>query len=115
MRNISIGNEFSRQNFIESCKTCDFSIFSLLKLTEINIGTVFYLSVLTMFTDVFAFEIAGVILLVAIVAAVALTLRRRKDHKTQDIGSQIRTQASDRLRIVSMASENQNRQIEKNK
>jgi len=64
---------------------------------------------------VFAFEIAGVILLVAIVAAVALTLRRRKDHKTQDIGSQIRTQASDRLRIVSMASENQNRQIEKNK
>lgn len=59
---------------------------------------------------VFAFEIAGVILLVAIVAAVALTLRRRKDSKTQDIPSQIRTRREDRVRIVSMTADTANRQ-----
>lgn len=59
---------------------------------------------------VFNFEIAGIILLVAIVAAVALTLRRRKDHKTQDIASQIRVKPADRVRIVPMESENENRQ-----
>jgi len=62
---------------------------------------------------VFNFEIAGIILLVAIVAAVALTLRRRKDHKTQDIAAQIRTNPADRVRIVSMESENENRQTGK--
>jgi NADH-quinone oxidoreductase subunit J len=62
---------------------------------------------------VFNFEIAGIILLVAIVAAVALTLRRRKDHKTQDVAAQIRTQSKDRVRIVPMESENENRQTGK--
>ena len=62
---------------------------------------------------VFNFEIAGIILLVAIIAAVALTLRRRKDHKTQDIASQIRTKASDRIRIVSMDAEKNHRQTGK--
>ena len=51
--------------------------------------------------------------MVAIVAAVALTLRRRKDHKTQDIASQIRTKASDRIRIVSMDAEKDHRQTGK--
>ena len=59
---------------------------------------------------VFAFEIAGVILLVAIVAAVALTLRRRKDNKTQDVPTQIRTRREDRVRIVSMKADSANRQ-----
>ena len=45
------------------------------------------------------------ILLVAIIAAVALTLRRRKDSKTQNIADQVAVKASDRLRIVSMTSE----------
>jgi NADH-quinone oxidoreductase subunit J len=62
---------------------------------------------------VFNFEIAGIILLVAIVAAVALTLRRRKDHKTQDIAEQIRTRSADRVRIVSMDAEIENRQTGK--
>lgn len=60
---------------------------------------------------VFAFEIAGIILLVAIVAAVALTLRRRKDNKTQDVPSQIRTRREDRIRIVSMVADTANRQM----
>jgi NADH-quinone oxidoreductase subunit J len=59
---------------------------------------------------VFAFEIAGIILLVAIVAAVALTLRRRKDNKTQDVPTQIRTRREDRVRIVSMTADSANRQ-----
>ena len=59
---------------------------------------------------VFAFEIAGIILLVAIVAAVALTLRRRKDHKSQDVPAQIRTRKEDRVRIVSMPADTANRQ-----
>lgn len=51
-------------------------------------------------TYLFSFEIAGIVLLVAIIAAVALTLRRRKDTKTQDIAEQIRTRSQDRVRIV---------------
>jgi NADH-quinone oxidoreductase subunit J len=51
---------------------------------------------------VYPFEIAAVILLVAIVAAIALTLRRRKDTKGQDPGKQVRVRAKDRLTMVSM-------------
>ena len=46
------------------------------------------------------FEIAAVILLVAIVAAIALTLRRRKDTKYQDPATQIAVQRKDRVRLV---------------
>ncbi|MEO0047422.1 MAG: hypothetical protein RLZZ410_381 [Pseudomonadota bacterium] len=55
-------------------------------------------------TYLFSFEVAGVILLVAIIAAVALTLRRRKDTKTQDIAEQIRTRKEDRIRMVTTMS-----------
>ena len=58
------------------------------------------------YTDyVYAFEVAAVVLLVAIVAAVALTLRTRKDTKGQDPNKQIAVKAADRMRIVTMASE----------
>ncbi|MGI9024253.1 MAG: NADH-quinone oxidoreductase subunit J [Burkholderiaceae bacterium] len=58
------------------------------------------------YTDyVYAFEVAAVVLLVAIVAAVALTLRTRKDTKGQDPNKQIAVKAADRMRIVKMASE----------
>ena len=49
-------------------------------------------------------EIAAVILLVAMVAAIALTLRQRKDSKAIDPSLQVRVRASDRLRIVKLAS-----------
>lgn len=48
-------------------------------------------------------EIAAVILLVAIVAAIALTLRDRKDSKAQNPSDQVRVKASDRLQLVKMA------------
>ncbi len=47
-------------------------------------------------------EIAAVLLLVAIIAAIALTLRRRKDVKGQDPSQQVRARKADRLRIVKM-------------
>jgi NADH-quinone oxidoreductase subunit J len=53
------------------------------------------------YTDyVFPFELAAVVLLVAIVAAIALTLRQRKETKYQDAHSQLSVKASERLRIV---------------
>jgi NADH-quinone oxidoreductase subunit J len=62
------------------------------------------LGILLYSTYLFSFEIAGVILLVGIIAAVSLTLRRRKDTKTQDIAEQIRTRKEDRVRIVTSMS-----------
>jgi len=53
----------------------------------------------------YAFEIAAVILLVAIVAAIALTQRRRKDHRSQDPSAQTRVKRADRVTLVSMPSE----------
>ena len=47
-------------------------------------------------------EIAAVILLVAIIAAIALTLRQRKDSKYQSVDWQVRVKAKDRMEIVKM-------------
>lgn len=61
-----------------------------------------------LFTDyVYPFELASVILLVAIIAAVMLTLRQRKDTKGMRPSDQVAVKRSDRLRIVAMASENE--------
>ena len=58
------------------------------------------------YTDyVYPFELASVILLVAIVAAIALTLRRRKESKYQNPAEQVRVRRQDRVRIVSMPAE----------
>ena len=54
---------------------------------------------------VYPFEIAAVILLVAIVAAIALTLRRRKGTKYQNPAQQIRVRKEQRVRLVSMPAE----------
>lgn len=52
-----------------------------------------------------AFEVAGVILLVAIIAAIALTLRQRTGAKRQNPSMQVRVQRDERLRLVKMDSE----------
>jgi NADH-quinone oxidoreductase subunit J len=54
---------------------------------------------------VYAFEVAGVILLVAIIAAVALTLRNRKDSKSQSIHDQVNVVAAERMKIVKMSAD----------
>jgi NADH-quinone oxidoreductase subunit J len=48
-------------------------------------------------------QLAAVLLLVAIVAAIALTLRKRKDSRSQDASQQVLAKKADRLRIVKMA------------
>jgi NADH-quinone oxidoreductase subunit J len=54
---------------------------------------------------VYPFELAAVILLVAIVAAIALTMRRRKGIKYQRPSSQVSVRQEERLRIVKMPAE----------
>jgi NADH-quinone oxidoreductase subunit J len=53
----------------------------------------------------YPFEIAAVILLVAIVAAITLTMRDRPGQKVQDIGKQVAVRARDRVRVVKMDAE----------
>ena len=53
----------------------------------------------------YAFELAAVILLVAIVAAIALTLRRRKDMKLVSTNEQFSASRENRLKIISMPTE----------
>lgn len=61
---------------------------------------------IALFTDyLYPFEIAGAILLVAIVAAISLTLRRRTGLKTPDVDKQLSARREDRVRIVSMEAE----------
>jgi NADH-quinone oxidoreductase subunit J len=54
---------------------------------------------------VYAFEIAAVILLLAIIAAITLTMRKRPGLKLQNISAQVAVKAKDRVRIVKMESE----------
>jgi NADH-quinone oxidoreductase subunit J len=54
---------------------------------------------------VYPFEIASVILLVAIIAAISLTMRRREGVKSQNPSQQVRVSRDDRVRIVKVASE----------
>ncbi|MGU9957120.1 MAG: NADH-quinone oxidoreductase subunit J [Arenicellales bacterium WSBS_2016_MAG_OTU3] len=61
---------------------------------------------LVLYTDyIYPFEIAAIILLVAIIAAISLTLRDRPQTKYQDPATQMAVQRDDRLRIVKMNSE----------
>jgi NADH-quinone oxidoreductase subunit J len=59
-----------------------------------------------LYTDyIYPFEIAAIILLVAIVAAIALTMRERRQLKTQKPELQVTVQRQDRIRLVKMAAE----------
>ncbi|MBS4096243.1 MAG: NADH-quinone oxidoreductase subunit J [Sulfuricella sp.] len=59
-----------------------------------------------LYTDyVYPFELAAVVLLVAIVAAIAITLRRRHNTKHQDPAEQVKVRRADRIRMVSMPAE----------
>jgi len=54
---------------------------------------------------VYAFEIAAVILLLAIISAITLTMRRRPGLKQQNVARQVAVRAKDRIRIVKMPAE----------
>jgi NADH-quinone oxidoreductase subunit J len=58
------------------------------------------------FTEyVFPLQIAGVLLLVAIVSAIALTLRKRKDSKSQNPAEQVRVRRDERVRLVNVPAD----------
>ncbi len=60
----------------------------------------------TLYSDyVLPFELASVVLLIAIVSAIALTLRDRKDNKKTNPADQIAVKRKDRVRLVQMKSE----------
>ena len=78
-----------------------------------NANNIEVLGRLTFTEYVFPLQIAGALLLVAIVAAIALTLRGRKDVKHQDPSLQVKAEKADRLRLVSMATDDAARQTRK--
>jgi NADH-quinone oxidoreductase subunit J len=53
----------------------------------------------------YAFEIAAVVLLVAIISAIALTLRKRKDSRYQAVSEQLKARRAERVELVSMKAE----------
>lgn len=59
------------------------------------------------------FELASVVLLVAIVAAIVLTLRDRKDTKSMNPADQVKVRRQDRIRMVSMPAEVEKRSVTK--
>ena len=60
----------------------------------------------TLYTQyAYPFELAAVLLLVAIVAAISLTMRKRRGLKVQDVDKQVAARAQDRVRIVKMPAE----------
>ncbi|MCM5678369.1 NADH-quinone oxidoreductase subunit J [Schlegelella sp. S2-27] len=72
---------------------------------EVQLGNSKLLGI-EMYTNyLYPLEIAAVILLVAIVAAIALTMRRRKDSRYVDPADQVKVKKADRLRIVPMKPE----------
>ncbi len=64
-----------------------------------ELGTVLYTKY------VYPFELAAMLLLVAIIAAIVLTMRKRKGLKVQDINAQVAVRAQDRVRIVKVPAE----------
>ena len=65
----------------------------------VELGTVLYTQYLLQF------EVAAVILLVAIIAAISLTLRRRPNTKHQNIDEQVSVRSEDRLKVVKLDSQ----------
>jgi NADH-quinone oxidoreductase subunit J len=91
-----LGNKYGSAKFFEAAKpTAKAADYS----NTAEIGRVLYSDYLL------PFELASVVLLVAIVAAIVLTLRDRKESKSMHAADQVLVKKADRLRIVSMASE----------
>ena len=64
-----------------------------------------------MFTEyLYPVQLAGLVLLVGMIAAVVLTLRRRKDSKYQRPGEQVRVRRGERVRLVAMAADGEAKQ-----
>lgn len=92
---------FSAENYaIPASKPADYSNIK-------ELGRVLYTEY------VVAFEVAAVILLVAIIAAIALTFRGRRNRKTQNISKQLSATKQNRLKVVSMKAVTKSPPVEK--
>lgn len=78
--------------------------FALPKPLEPGTSPVTLLGTLLYTEYLYPFEIAGILLLVAIIAAITLTFRGRQYRKTQNIAEQVRVRKEDRVRLVQMRS-----------
>jgi NADH-quinone oxidoreductase subunit J len=72
---------------------------------ELQMGNTKLLGIEIYTSYLYPLQIAAVLLLVAIIAAIALTLRKRKDSKYVDPSQQVHARKADRVRIVQMKSE----------
>jgi NADH-quinone oxidoreductase subunit J len=69
---------------------------------ELKMGNTRVLGI-EMYTNyLYPLQVAAVLLLVAIVAAIALTLRERKEHRQMGAGEQVKVKKADRLRVIKM-------------
>ncbi|UDG82380.1 NADH-quinone oxidoreductase subunit J [Candidatus Vallotia cooleyia] len=94
--NVSLINEGSAQ-ILQATRAAN-STLSSLSNTRL-IGRMIYSDY------IFAFEVAGFVLLVAIVAAIALTIRDSKDAKHQRVSRQIKARREDRVRLIQITTE----------
>src|SRR6218665_2626515 len=74
-----------------------------LSAAAVKLGNTKMLGIEIYTSYLYPLQIAAVLLLVAIIAAIALTLRRRKDSRSQDASEQVKVTKAQRLRIVKMA------------
>ena len=76
----------------------------LASAAELKLGNTKLLGMEVYSAYLYPLQIAAVLLLVAIIAAISLTLRHRKDSKSQDPSEQVRVRKADRVRLIRMAA-----------
>jgi len=82
----------------------DLGVARALSAAELKLGNTKLLGVEVYTNYLYPLQLAAVLLLVAIIAAIALTLRERKDSRHLDASQQVRAKKADRLRLVKMAA-----------
>jgi NADH-quinone oxidoreductase subunit J len=82
----------------------DLGVAKALSAEELKLGNTKLLGVEVYTNYLYPLQLAAVLLLVAIIAAIALTLRARKDSRHLDASQQVRAKKADRLRLVKMAA-----------
>ena len=82
----------------------DLALAKPLTAAELKLGNTKLLGIEVYTEYLYPLQLAAVLLLVAIIAAIALTLRERKDSRHMDPSQQVRVKKADRLRVVKMAA-----------
>jgi NADH-quinone oxidoreductase subunit J len=80
----------------------DLSVAKAFSAAELKLGNTKQLGVEIYTNYLYPLQLAAVLLLVAIIAAIALTLRQRKDSRHMDASQQLRARKADRVRLVKM-------------